>query len=80
LTQIVQSGVKRLDIGGKLLTKLLSQAISMRQVKMNEYYLTVEQIKEEMCYVTQNFKSEISKKVPDVEYYALPDPDIKRKG
>lgn len=77
---MVQSGVKRIDIGGKLLTKLLSQAISMRQLKMNEYYLTVEQIKEEMCFVSQDFKTDIGKKYPEVEYYALPDPDIKRKG
>lgn len=77
---VLTTGVKRLDYGGKLLTKLLTQAISLRQLKLNDYYLAAEHAKEEMCYVAQDFKEEMKSANPPVEYYALPDWDIKKKG
>ena len=77
---VLAGGVQRLDYGGKLLTKLLIQSVSLRQIKLNDYYLTAEHAKEEMCYVSQNFKEELNNKDPLVEYYALPDTDIKKSG
>jgi len=69
-----------MDVGGKLLTKLLTQAISLKQVKLQEFFRAVEGIKEEMCYVSQDLKGDMARGDHPVEYYALPDPDIKRKG
>lgn len=77
---ILTSGVKRLDFAGKLLTKLLIQSVSLRQVKLSDHYLAAEDAKEQMCYVSQNFKEDIKNSAIPVEYYALPDADIKMKG
>jgi len=77
---VITTGVKRIDIGGKLLTKLLTQSISTRQVKLQEYFLTAQSIKEDMCYVSKDFKAELKDNSIAPEYYVLPDPDIKRKG
>jgi actin-related protein len=77
---ILASGVRRLDYAGKLLTKLLIQSISLRQVKLHEHYLAAEHAKEEMCYVALDFKEEIKKSSIPMEYYALPDADIKMRG
>ena len=76
---VMTDGVKRLDIGGKLLTKILTQYICTKQVRLNDYYHTVENIKESMCYVSQDFKQDMRSK-DNRQYYVLPDPDIRRKG
>jgi actin-related protein 6 len=77
---VLTEGVKRLDYGGKLLTKLLIQNISMRQVKLNDHYLTAEHAKEEMCYVAEDYKQELKRPDLVAEYFALPDVDIKKRG
>lgn len=77
---VLTSGVRRLDYAGKLLTKLLIQSISLRQLKLNEHYLAAEHAKEEMCYVALDFKDAIKNSNIPVEYYALPDADIKMRG
>lgn len=76
---VLASGVRRLDYGGKLLTKLLTQAISLRQVKLQDHYLAAEHMKESLCFVAQDFKAAINSD-STVEYYALPDADIKMRG
>lgn len=77
---IIQSGVKRLDVGGKLLTKLLIQTLSIKQVKLHDYFISSEQIKESMCSISQDFKHDMSLPQYPTLYYSLLDPDIKRKG
>lgn len=77
---VLASGVRRLDFAGKLLTKLLVQSISLRQIKLNDHFLAAEHAKEQMCYVAQNFKEEIKNQAIPIEYYALPDADIKTRG
>lgn len=77
---VLAAGVRRLDYAGKLLTKLLIQSISLRQVKLTDHYLAAEHAKEEMCYVAQDFKEELKNPSAAAEYYALPDADIKTRG
>jgi actin-related protein len=77
---ILVEGVRRLDYSGKLLTKLLIQSVSMRQVKLTDHYLTAEHVKEQMCYVAKDYKNELNSDKHAVEYYALPDVDIKKAG
>lgn len=47
---------------------------------MQEYYLAGEAIKEETCFISQDIKAEMMKPTRPVEYYVLPDPDIRRRG
>ncbi len=77
---VIVQGVRRLDMSGKLLTKLLTQVISLKQVKMHDYLLAVDHIKQEMCFISRDFKTDIKNPDQPIEYYALPDPDIRRKG
>ena len=43
--RIITNGVKRLNIGGKVLTNLLKEQISYRQVNMMDEFYVVEDIK-----------------------------------
>ena len=76
---VLAEGVRRVDVGGKLLTKVLMQYISTKQLRLNDYYLTVENIKESMCFVSQDYRADVKTK-RDKLYYVLPDPDIRRRG
>jgi actin-related protein 6 len=54
--EIIKSSIRRLDAGGKLLTKLLMQMISVRQFKMEGYFMTINKIKEDVCYIEKNIQ------------------------
>jgi actin-related protein 6 len=55
----LQSAIRRLDIGGKLLTNHLTRLLSLRQYDMrNDTYL-VNEIKEKTCYVSKDFKADM---------------------
>jgi actin-related protein 6 len=57
----IQSAIRRLDIGGKLLTNYLTRLLSVRQYDMrNDTYL-VNEIKEHTCYVSRDFKADMEK-------------------
>jgi actin-related protein 6 len=57
----LQSAVRRLEIGGKLLTNHLTRLLSLRQYDMrNDTYL-VNEIKEACCYVSEDFKGDMEK-------------------
>jgi actin-related protein 6 len=55
----IQNAVRRLDVGGKLLTNHLTRLLSLRQYDMrNDTYL-VNEIKEACCYVSRDFKADM---------------------
>ena len=57
----LQSAIRRLDIGGKLLTNHLTRLLSLRQYDMrNDTYL-VNEIKEACCYVSSDFKCDMER-------------------
>jgi actin-related protein 6 len=57
----LQSAVRRLDVGGKLMTNYLTRLLSLRQYDMrNDTYL-VNEIKEATCYVSKDFKGDMEK-------------------
>jgi actin-related protein 6 len=57
----IQSAIRRLDVGGKLLTNYLTRLLSLRQYDMrNDTYL-VNEIKEGTCYISQDFKADMEK-------------------
>ncbi|KAG6813018.1 hypothetical protein H0H92_014756 [Tricholoma furcatifolium] len=83
---IVWNAVKRLDVGGKLLTNQLKELVSFRQWNMMDETYIMNDVKESCCYVSQNFKSDLEicrlnpKTNPIVREYVLPDLSSNKKG
>ncbi|TFK34759.1 actin-related protein Arp6 [Crucibulum laeve] len=84
--EIVWTAVKRLDVGGKLLTNQLKELSSFRQWNMMEETYIINDVKESCCYVSTNFKEDLEtcradpKRNPIVQEYILPDLSTNRKG
>ncbi|KAH0585832.1 hypothetical protein H2248_007122 [Termitomyces sp. 'cryptogamus'] len=83
---IVWNAVKRLDVGGKLLTNQLKELVSFRQWNMMDETYIMNDVKESCCYVSQNFKHDLEtcrinpKSNPVVQEYVLPDLTSNKKG
>ncbi|KAF8495084.1 actin family [Gautieria morchelliformis] len=58
---IVWSGVRRIDIGGKLLTNHLSTLVSFRQWNMLDQIHIVNEVKEKCCYVSSSFPTDLER-------------------
>ncbi|KAG8902331.1 Actin- protein 6 [Tulasnella sp. 403] len=56
---VVWSAVRRIDVGGKLLTNHLKEIISYRHYNMMDQTFIVNEIKEKCCYVSENFASDL---------------------
>jgi len=84
--KIVWSAVKRLDVGGKLLTNQLKELVSFRQWNMMDETYIMNDVKESCCYVSTDFKKDIEAirrdnlNNPIVQKYVLPDMSTNRKG
>ena len=84
--KIVPKGVLRIDVGGKLLTNHLKEIVSYRQLHVLDETYVMNQVKEEVCYVSQDFYGdmEIAKRRGAansvIREYVLPDFSTKRKG
>ncbi|RBR19556.1 uncharacterized protein FIESC28_05551 [Fusarium coffeatum] len=59
--QSLHSAVKRLDVGGKVLTNYLTRLISLRHFDMRNDTYIVNEMKELSCYVSPDFKSDLEK-------------------
>ncbi|KAI5477255.1 actin-like protein ARP6 [Pseudohyphozyma bogoriensis] len=76
---VVSSGVRRIDVGGKLLTNHLKELVSFRQWYMMDQTSVMERVKETCCYVTNQWEhdweaaSASSKDTSIVRTYVLPD-------
>ncbi|RZC42603.1 actin-related protein 6 [Asbolus verrucosus] len=79
-------GVRRINVGGKLLTNHLKDIISYRQYHVMEETFVINQVKEDTCYVSQDFKSDLkaaelpSSKNHIIRNYVLPDFNNIRRG
>ncbi|CAH3016407.1 unnamed protein product [Porites evermanni] len=51
----MKKGVKRINVGGKLLTNHLKEIISYRQLHVLDETYVMNQVKEDTCYVSDNF-------------------------
>lgn len=49
----------RIDVGGKLLTNHLKELVSFRQWNMMDETYIINDVKEQCCYVSSNFKQEL---------------------
>jgi len=65
----------RLDVGGKLLTNLLMETLSYKEVNLKGELFIVQQIKEACSFVSQNFNKdlEIAKENGYTKEFVLPD-------
>ncbi|CAL1712194.1 unnamed protein product [Somion occarium] len=83
---IVWNAVKRVDVGGKLLTNHLKELVSFRQWNMMDETYIINDVKEQCCYVSQNFKKDLDicrenpRRNSIVQEYILPDYSANRLG
>ncbi|KAH7915450.1 actin-related protein Arp6 [Hygrophoropsis aurantiaca] len=84
--QIQWYAVKRLDVGGKLLTNQLKEVASYRQWNMMDETYIMNHAKESCCYVSTNFLEDLEicrsnpKRNNITQEYVLPNFSISRNG
>lgn len=80
------NGIRRLNVGGKLLTNHLKDIISYRQYNVMEETYVINQVKEDTCYVAENVNEELKLASKSgsanhiVRNYVLPDFNNIRRG
>ena len=85
-SKFIPDAVLRLDVGGKLLTNYLKEIVSYRQLHVLDETYVINQVKEDMCYVTQDFYGDMAvcKKRGSantiLREYVLPDFTTRRRG
>ncbi|KAF7589110.1 Actin- protein 6 [Aspergillus hancockii] len=91
--QPLQRAIRRLDLGGKHLTNYLKEMVSMRQYNMVDEAYIMNEVKEAVCYVSDDFSRDMERtwkgnrkrglsntgEVVTVDY-VLPDPNAGKKG
>ncbi|XP_062245148.1 actin-related protein 6 isoform X2 [Platichthys flesus] len=82
----MKEGVRRINVGGKLLTNHLKEIISYRQLHVMDETHVINQVKEDVCYVSQNFCKDMevaqnkAEENPVMVDYVLPDFSSIKKG
>ena len=91
----IQQAIRRLDVGGKFLTNYLKELISIRHYNMLDETYVMNEIKEAVCYVSEDFKRDLERtwkgnsssrqKALDDERdiavdYVLPDYNVHKSG
>lgn len=80
------SAIRRIDVGGKLLTNHLKEVISYRYLNVMDESYVINQMKEDSCFVSQDFKADMAiakKKYPEnkiIREYVLPDCTTVKRG
>ena len=55
----MQTAIRRIDVGGRLLTNRMKELISLRQINLMDETHLVNQIKEDTCFVSQDFRADL---------------------
>ena len=82
----IKEAIRRIDVGGKILTNHLKEMISYRQLNVMDESYVINQVKEDCCFVSQNFNMDMEiarKKYPEntiIREYVLPDFTHIRRG
>ncbi|CAK9815391.1 Actin-related protein 6 [Anthophora plagiata] len=82
----IKEGIRRIDVGGKLLTNHLKEIISYRQLHVMDETYVINQAKEDSCFVSQEFFKDMEtaknklENNPIVKDYVLPDYTTLRRG
>ncbi|KAI9023515.1 actin-related protein 6 [Phycomyces nitens] len=75
----VPKAIKRINVGGKLLTNHLKETVSFRHYDMMEETFIINQVKETCCYVSRDIYSDLDacrkpyRENPIIQEYVLPD-------
>lgn len=83
---IISSLVKRIDVGGKLLTNYLKEIISFRQLNVLDETYVINQMKEDCCFVSEDFYKDANickmqgRDNTIIQEYVLPDHFINKRG
>ena len=91
--QPLQRAIRRLDLGGKHLTNYLKEMVSIRQYNMVDETYIMNEVKETVCFVSEDLSKDMERTwkgnrkrgQPDpgegiVVDYVLPDPNAGKKG
>lgn len=82
----VKNAIRRIDVGGKLLTNHLKEMISYRQLNVMDESYVINQVKEDACYAAVDFNAEMElarRRGPAntvCREYVLPDFTTLRRG
>lgn len=82
----VKEAIRRIDVGGKVLTNHLKELISYRQLNVMDESYVINQMKEDACFVSQDFQSDMAnakQRFPEnkiVREYVLPDFTAIKRG
>ncbi|XP_008410839.1 actin-related protein 6 [Poecilia reticulata] len=82
----LKEGIRRINVGGKLLTNHLKEIISYRQLHVMDETYVINQVKEDVCYVSQQFYKDMEMAQMKGEEntvmrdYVLPDFSAIKKG
>jgi len=82
----VKEGIRRIDVGGKLLTNHLKEIISYRQLHVMDETYVINQVKEDSCFVSQDLFKDMELAKCKLENntiakdYVLPDYTTLRRG
>ncbi|KAM7350509.1 actin-related protein 6 [Cochliomyia hominivorax] len=82
----VTKGIRRIEVGGKVLTNHLKELISYRHLNVMDESYVVNQIKEDICFVSQDFAEDMKvhtdnkKRSEIVVDYVLPDFTTVKRG
>eukprot|EP00775_Hariotina_reticulata_P008319 gene8319-8504_t len=56
---LLTAGIRRLNLGGKALTNLLKETVSYRSLNMGDEGLLMEQLKEQLCWVSKDVRVDL---------------------
>ncbi|XP_039988735.1 actin-related protein 6 [Xiphias gladius] len=82
----MKEGIQRINVGGKLLTNHLKEIISYRQLHVMDETHVINQVKEDVCYVSQQFYKDMEiaqmkgEENTVMRDYVLPDFSAIKKG
>lgn len=79
--EIVAEGVRKINVGGKLLANWLKEMLSFRHLDLKNSDQLIRQIKEEMCYVSMQFDQDMKgKRSTLAKHFVLPDQELGQRG
>ncbi|KAJ0409987.1 hypothetical protein ATCC90586_009664 [Pythium insidiosum] len=71
--RVARRAVKRVNVGGKLLTNYLKHVVSFRQYDVRDAPLVVDELKEALCFCSLSFADDLARLRADRVRWLLPD-------